>query len=272
MDALAPLLGRTLVIVAHPDDETIGCGGLLQRMREPAVVFCTDGAPRDHYFWAKYSSREAYAALRRKEALKALGIIGVDRVEFLPLPGKSEPFVDQDLFLAIPKATEKISVLVDQYRPTALLTHAYEVGHPDHDTCCFMVSGIAAERGLPVWEFPLYHRGRGEAIRWQEFLVPNGTEVLLDITPQELERKQNMLAVYRSQGEMLAAFFQLGVERFRPLAGYDFSLPPHEGILNYEAWQWSMTGAQVSAAFAACLQKRSSPEPEAPGPGVREVA
>ena len=50
---LAPLLGRTLVIVAHPDDETITCGGLLQRMRDPCVVFATDGAPEDAYFWSR---------------------------------------------------------------------------------------------------------------------------------------------------------------------------------------------------------------------------
>ena len=67
MEQLAPLLGRTLVIVGHPDDEAVGCGGLLQRMREPIVLFCTDGAPRDPFFWERYGSREAYARERREE-------------------------------------------------------------------------------------------------------------------------------------------------------------------------------------------------------------
>ena len=53
---IAELLGRTLVLVAHPDDETAGCGALLQRMDEPIIVFATDGAPRDKYFWGKYLS------------------------------------------------------------------------------------------------------------------------------------------------------------------------------------------------------------------------
>ena len=69
---LAPLLGRTLVIVAHPDDETITCGGLLQRMRDPCVVFATDGAPEDAYFWSRFGSRERYAAIREQEAQAAL--------------------------------------------------------------------------------------------------------------------------------------------------------------------------------------------------------
>src|SRR3954464_14150939 len=47
MDLLAPLLGRTLVIVAHPDDEAVACAALLQRMREAHVLFCTDGGPLD---------------------------------------------------------------------------------------------------------------------------------------------------------------------------------------------------------------------------------
>ncbi|PYX97930.1 MAG: hypothetical protein DMG63_13230 [Acidobacteria bacterium] len=65
---LAPLLGRTLVIVAHPDDETITCGGLLQRMRDPCVVFATDGAPEDAHTWGRFGSRERSAAIREQEA------------------------------------------------------------------------------------------------------------------------------------------------------------------------------------------------------------
>src|SRR5207248_225254 len=57
MDDLEPLLGRTLVLVAHQDDETIGCGALLQRMRDPLVVFGTDGAPRDQKFWHGLGTR-----------------------------------------------------------------------------------------------------------------------------------------------------------------------------------------------------------------------
>ena len=47
MAELEILLGKTVVIVAHPDDEAAGCGVLLQRMQDPIVVFATDGAPAD---------------------------------------------------------------------------------------------------------------------------------------------------------------------------------------------------------------------------------
>ena len=37
---------RAMVIVAHPDDETIGAGARLGGFREALVVHVTDGAPR----------------------------------------------------------------------------------------------------------------------------------------------------------------------------------------------------------------------------------
>jgi hypothetical protein len=46
------------------------------------------------------------------------------------------------------------------------------------------------------------------------------------------------------------------------MAEYDYARPPHEGVLNYEAWQWSMTGDRVSAAFEACLNRRAGRRPE----------
>src|SRR5262249_37360443 len=64
-DPLQPLLGATLILVAHPDDEVIACGALMQRMEKAVVLFATDGAPRDERFWKQHGSRYAYAGLRR---------------------------------------------------------------------------------------------------------------------------------------------------------------------------------------------------------------
>jgi LmbE family N-acetylglucosaminyl deacetylase len=251
MDELAPLLTKTLVLIAHPDDEAVGCGALLQRMREPIVVFATDGAPRDPYFWEKAGSREAYADLRRREARTSLAAAGVRHIEFLQA-GQGY-FTDQELFRCLAPALESLSALVRRYRPQVLLTLAYEGGHPDHDSCSFLASVLARRFSLPAWEMPLYFRRTDGCALCQQFRALNGTEIALQPTAQEQKIKHDMLAAYASQGEVLKQFTS-ATEWFRPQAAYDYSHPPHSGVLNYEAWGWPIQGSEVSAAFTSFLQ------------------
>src|SRR5919106_759771 len=76
----AAIAGRdTAVVVAHPDDETIGCGALLRRLSGVRVVLVTDGAPRNLFDARTYGfqSAEDYAAKRSAELASALDIAGV---------------------------------------------------------------------------------------------------------------------------------------------------------------------------------------------------
>ncbi len=244
---LSELMGRTLVLVAHPDDECILCGGLLQKMNSPIVMYATDGAPQDPYFWRAYGSREAYGLMRQQEARRALRQVGVSDIVFLS--EHDDRLVDQELFRNLGVAYELLSDQVGKLRPEALLTLAYEGGHPDHDSCSFLSFRIGQETGLPIWEAPLYRRRRSE-LSVQEFVHPNGTEVFYEPDADQLVRKRAMCLEYASQGDFLKVF-GLQRETFRPQAAYDYTHPPHQGPLNYEQWQWSMTGRDVSAAFTS---------------------
>lgn len=248
VDDIRTLLGRTLVLVAHPDDEAVGCGALLQRMADPLVIFATDGAPRSPFFWENYSSREEYALARSVEADTALKTIGVRRFHFL-LEG--DAIVDQELFLNLERAFEALRPLIESEQPSAILSMAYEGGHPDHDSCCFLASVAAEHFNLPLWEMPLYHRARGSFER-QRFLDDIGG-IEIDISREELVAKMNMFAAYDSQAEVLREFLPY-TERFRPMKSYDFSRPPHHATLNYEAWQWPMKGPDLCRAFARFAQ------------------
>jgi LmbE family N-acetylglucosaminyl deacetylase len=247
---LRPLLGRTLVLAAHPDDEAVGCGALLQRMSDPVVIFATDGAPRSDYFWGRYGSREEYARLRAAEAQHALEAIGVAHFHFLC---EDEPVADQELYTQLDRAYASLAETVESEMPDAILTLAYEGGHPDHDACCFLANLAARQFGLPVWEMPLYHRVGGQIER-QEFVLP-AREFAIEGSVQELEHKQRMIDAYASQAETLREFSP-PLERFRPMLAYDFSRPPIAAELNYEAWQWPMSGDDLCRAFGQ-LQSHS---------------
>jgi N-acetylglucosamine malate deacetylase 2 len=262
-------LGRTLIIVAHADDEAVACGALLQRMRDPVVAICTDGAPRDAYFWQSYGSRAAYARYRADEARAALHAVGVTHVELLserdssrPLSGDlgaeiakreaDDAFVDQELFRQIPQAMERLLEVAQRMLPDCVLTLAYEGGHPDHDTCNFLGRQLSDRLHIPVWEAPLYHRFRTESMTVQRFLQESGQEIRLAITDHELVRKAAMFASYASQREVLD-LFDPRIEIARPMRRYDYSRPPHEGTLNYEAWGWRIRGWELCDQFTQYL-------------------
>jgi LmbE family N-acetylglucosaminyl deacetylase len=250
------LLGRTLVLAAHPDDECLAFGAILQRMREPLVVFATNGAPEDPYFWQKHGSRQAYAALRRQEAMLSMRAAGVKDVIFLQdLPG-GEPLADQELFRQLRLAFELLADIVRRRMTTALLTLAYEGGHPDHDACSFLAAQLSHLASIPCWEAPLYHRSPDTTGVFQHFTGLTGEEIDVSPTTSELERKQRMCQAYVSQGDFLGKF-DIHNEPIRPQAAYDYTQPPHPGKTNYELWQWKMTAKAVSAAFAEFLRMAS---------------
>ena len=252
MSSLRPLLGRTLVLVAHPDDEAVGCGALLQRIEHPIVVFATDGAPRSDFFWHNSGSREEYALVRAEEAKRALKSVGVKRFNLLCV---TNPVVDQELYTELDRAYQSLVQLIAVERPDTILTMSYEGGHPDHDACSLLAAQAGGYFGVPVWEMPLYHRTVADISR-QCFL--DGDEGLeLEISREELVRKMNMFAAYDSQSEVLRDFLPY-IERFRPMKSYDFSQPPHSGKLNYETWNWSMKGSDLCQVFSRFVQNRQA--------------
>ncbi len=262
------LTGRVLVLVAHADDESVGYGALLQKMREAVVVIATDCAPRDKYFWERFGSRERYALLRRDEARRAMELAKVR--ELVWLADEDGRLEDQRLFLNLTAAYEQLQELVRRVKPEAIATLAYEGGHPDHDSCSVLGWRLGEKFGLPVWEAPLYSRGyeealAGEAIsagrrfgtqgrgRVQRFICENDEQVVVEIDAEELEIKRAMCAQYASQGDFLQTF-DAGREVVRPQVNYMYEQSPHEGPTNYEQWQWWMSARDVSAKFVEFVE------------------
>lgn len=118
-----------MVLAAHPDDETIGCGAMIARKRaagtKVTIVIATDG---------RYSTRSRrvteteLAAIRAEEALGAAEVLGVagDDVIFLP-------FDDLSLVLSLPTMVDELTEVVERVGvPDELFVTSARDGHTDH--------------------------------------------------------------------------------------------------------------------------------------------
>jgi len=76
---------------------------------------------------------------------------------------------------------------MEQVRPEAIATLAYEGGHPDHDSCSLLAARLGERFAVPVWETAVYSRqggvegGEGE-LRVQRFLRESGEEAVVEIS------------------------------------------------------------------------------------------
>jgi len=256
-------------VFAHPDDEVLALGGQLSRLGGIRLLHVTDGAPADLTDARAngFSRREDYAAARKRELLTAVSMAGLGLDALFAFQA-----MDQTAARRMPELARSLLAILHAFDISLVITHAYEGGHPDHDTCAFLTAWLSREHVLPAWELPLYHRKPDGTMEKQCFMVPEGDEVLFDATCEEVERKRRMLDEYVSQKETVD-MFNPAIERFRPQPVYDFTRPPHAGPLNYEVWGWPIAGTQVVQAFQCCLRTHTeSPDPKDPGSAIRGFA
>ena len=258
---------QPVLLVAHPDDETIGASACMSRLRNCTVVYLTDGAPRDPALrspWAT-GSRARYARIRHDEAITALAFAGVTPDRILFLGGVDQEAIHETVVLA-----ERFASLLPQIQPEVIITQAYEGGHPDHDAAALIATvsnRMLARQGTTapeVLEMTSYHLRDGKCVTG-EFLPRDWgpgfgkSELTLQLSTEERDRKEQMLISYVSQQVVLAGF-SLGPERLRPAPAYDFTSAPCPGKLWYETLGWPMTGErwrEIAASALADLAENS---------------
>lgn len=254
LDSLArrtPTDHRVALVVAHPDDETIAAGASLHLLTRLLLIHVTDGAPRtlDDVARAGFGSPADYAEARQAELAAALHVAGCtpERVA-LGIP-------DQDASLHLPAIAHRLRALFARHGTQAVITHAYEGGHPDHDAVALAVHMAAPGR---VVEFPGYHAAPDGSLVTGQFLPPSHpAAVCIPLDLGERARKRRMLDCFRTQARILAAF-DTQEESLRP-AYPNFRAAPHPGTLNYEHWGWDMTGPRWRALAAEALTTLEAP-------------
>jgi LmbE family N-acetylglucosaminyl deacetylase/glycosyltransferase involved in cell wall biosynthesis len=152
---------RLLVLAPHPDDEVIGCGGLvalhLTEGRPVHVVVATDGA------------QAGDGAQREAESRAALAILGNATIEFLQFP-------DRDLANATELASRLRTILRD-WKPDLIAVPSPLEIHPDHlalsRTFCDLIARDAS----------LFAELAVARIAFYEVSAPLRPNTLVDITP-----------------------------------------------------------------------------------------
>jgi LmbE family N-acetylglucosaminyl deacetylase len=251
-----------LLVVAHPDDEAIGASTVLRGFPNVSVIHVTDGAPNDETYARRkgFASRAEYARARRQEVCAALGVIGIPEERIRGLD-----FVDGEAAWNLVDLCHSVADLMAELRPDVVVTHPYEGGHSDHDSTAFAVhlaAGILQRDGIPVpviLELTSYHNNAGRR-RFQSFLPFWDRPVkTVQLSEEAREIKRQMFERFTSQ-EALLKTFPLQVERFRQAPRYLFTVPPHEGELDYERLCRRMTGAEWRANAELALESlRSKP-------------
>lgn len=211
--------GRHVVVVAHPDDEVIGCSGLLCCLRDAVIVQLTDFD----------EAREAERAAAQTAAGWALPV----------LHGEATARRTLDVLGRLLALVRSALTGCD-----AVWTHPYEGGHLDHDSAAWLVQTACEGATGPLrLEFASYHRAtEGDVFGdfWADADHP-GVPVALDAV--RYARKAAALAVYSSQRKILRKFPSWAREVYREAPRYDFTrpAPPPRS-------RWDVKGYQPSTA------------------------
>jgi LmbE family N-acetylglucosaminyl deacetylase len=231
---------RLLCIAAHPDAETLGAGAWLMGVRDVYVVHVTDGAPRDPRRRTHPElSRSAYARLRRDEVRRALAV-----ARMAPWRAWSLGAVGLEAVDSVTRLAPELARVIREVRPTAIVTHPYEGGHPDYDATALLVYAACEllrrrrAHAPDVFEMTSYYPRNGR-VAAHSFLAPNLAAHWAEpvhsrrLSCEERAAKRAMLDCFASQRAVLD---EVGtcVERVRVAPLYQFDCAPQLGPLLYE--------------------------------------
>lgn len=188
---LVPHGARAVIVAPHPDDEVLGCGGLLQLLRaqgsEILLVAVTDGGGSHgaSTLWPP----ERLERVRPQETAQALAALGVPA-----LPTIRAGFPDG----GVADCVTQLRVLLEcTLQPgDVVFTTWRKDGHPDHEATGTAAAAAAKTSGatlieLPVWTWHWATPGDSR--------VPWERAVRLPLPAHILQRKRSAVACYASQ-------------------------------------------------------------------------
>jgi LmbE family N-acetylglucosaminyl deacetylase len=174
----------TVVTSPHPDDEILGSGGMIARLRskgiDVTVIAVTDGENA-------YKDSFELGEIREKEQTNALAKLGVDAHHVIRFRFPDSGLKDCESRLA--------EVLESAIPANAHIVAPWKFDfHPDHEVCGRAAEAIAGDKKVQVtsYFFWTWHRGDRRTL-------DNLQLVSLPLAPDEIRAKQEALRCHQSQ-------------------------------------------------------------------------
>lgn len=180
---------KALIIAAHPDDEVLGCAGIIAKMRnsgiDPYVLIMTNGAAGRYPGSMRRTLKEC--------AKKANKMLGTKKVFFENLPNQR---LDDIPFI---KVIRTIEGRLEAIKPEAVFTH--HAGDLNKDHRIINTATMTAVRPLPggcvrrVYAYLVPSSSEWNMVEGENIFIPN---TFVDIK-EELELKIEAMKAYKSE-------------------------------------------------------------------------
>ncbi len=184
-----------LVVAPHPDDESLGCGGLIAQAcaaGQPVTVLVLTDGTKSHPNSLAYPAARL-RRLREAESRQAGRVLGLDSagIAFLGLPDSHAPRTGE----AATRAAQAIAERARAFGAKVIFTTWRHDPHADHLTASILTRQAADLLGLALYEYPVW----GWTLPPRRLLragLPAGFR--LDVSAQ-MAAKRRAIACHRSQ-------------------------------------------------------------------------
>ncbi len=193
-----PAFQRVLVLGAHPDDESLGCGGTIALLRDAGADIHLVVASNGEATKGSVKSPDETARLRREEVAAAAAHFGAS-LQLLGLP-------DGALGGCVEELAHELRDIIDSRRPDVVFTPWLLDGHPDHQAAArALAAALSSSESRPeVWGFETWTA-----------LIPNR---IVDIT-RTMPDKRHALELHRTAALAFDLRASEGLNRWRSVHG-----------------------------------------------------
>lgn len=144
-----PLVDKTVIIAPHPDDEVIGCAGLIQALVDrgmPPHVIILTGGEGSHRGCCDTSAEEIIAA-RHQLTLKATATLGLpeSHIHCLSYP-------DGGVAIEHPE-TERLQTLLSELAPQSVFVPHRGEGWSDHLQAAEIAKALMEDSSVSIYEY-----------------------------------------------------------------------------------------------------------------------